>query len=59
MKDIFSSLLDREKKKKGDSGIDKVVTLDQVKENQMVESYLTTADRHLSSGSSNWIDSQV
>lgn len=48
MKEIFSSFLDRDKKKDPPPGNKELLTVEQIKENPLVESYLSAADRHLS-----------
>jgi len=48
MKDLFSSFLDREKKDENSTTIDELITIDQIKQNPYVESYLSATDRHMS-----------
>ena len=52
MKELFSSLLDRDKKEVDTSQIDEAenrpITLEDVKQNPFVESYLSATDRHMS-----------
>ncbi len=48
MREIFSSLLDRDKKKEKVPVKNGVIRVEQIKENPLVESYLSATDRHMS-----------